>query len=101
MPIFTLPFHSIKKHRASRRQLGTALQMLWVSGVIRPSDVEPRYYFSTARFNAIDRQTERPVAVSLTATSQPSIWQRPIKVDLAGICRWAGILRPSRLQGQR
>ena len=101
MTIFTLPFHSMKKHRASKRQLRTALQMLSVSGVIRPSHVEPRYYFSTARFNAIYRQTERPAAVSHATTPQPSIWQRPIKVDLASICRWAGILRTPRLQGER
>jgi hypothetical protein len=95
MTIFTSPFHSIMKHRQRKRQVRTALQMLSVSGVIRPSHVEPRYYVQAAQLGAIHRQIERAAAVSQATASQTSIWQRPIKVDLASIRQWAGILRPA------
>src|SRR5512143_829393 len=95
MTIFTSPFHSIKMHRERKRQVSRALQMLSVSGVIRSSHVEPRYYVQTVQIGAMHRQRERAAAVSQATASQPSIWQRPINVDLAGIRQWAGILRPA------
>ena len=95
MTIFTSPFHSIKMHRARKRQVSRALQMLSVSGVIRPSHVEPRYYVQAVQLSAIHHQQARAAAVSQATASQPSIWQRPIKLDLANIRQWAGILRPA------
>ncbi len=44
MKILLSPFYLVKRQRARRRQVRNALQMLSVSGVIRPSHVETRYF---------------------------------------------------------
>jgi hypothetical protein len=98
MTMFTSPFQSLKKHRARRHQVRTVLQMLFVSGVIRPSHVEPRYYAQGAQVDVINRQIRRPPAVPQAITSQPSVWHRPIKVDLASIRQWTGLLRQAKFQ---
>lgn len=43
MRILTDPFHYVKSQRVHRQHMHKVLQMLSVSGVIRPSYVEPRY----------------------------------------------------------
>ena len=43
MNVLLYPIHSMEAHRIRRKQTRTALQMLTVSGVIRPGHVELRY----------------------------------------------------------
>ena len=44
MEFLKLPFHFVKKSRMKRRKVSTALHMLSMSGVVRPSHFEPRYF---------------------------------------------------------
>jgi hypothetical protein len=46
MRILMSPFYYVRKKCARRRQVRKALQMLSVSGVVRPSHIEPRYFES-------------------------------------------------------
>ena len=47
-----MPVLSIQLHRAHKQQKRTALEMLTLSGVVRPSHVEPRYATPIARITA-------------------------------------------------
>jgi hypothetical protein len=76
MAMFTSPFHFVKTHRARRRQVRKALQMLSVSGVLRPGHVETRYFAHPARLDAIYRGREQTVAVPHSEPSMPSLLQR-------------------------
>jgi len=98
MTMFTSPFHFVKTHRARRRQVRKALQMLSVSGVVRPGHVETRYLTHPARIDAIYRRGEQTVAVPLSETSMPSLLQRPITIELARISHFVEALHPARLQ---
>jgi hypothetical protein len=100
MRMLTSPFHYIKTQRARRKQVRKALQMLSVSGVVRPGHIERRYFAQATQVDALYRQVERPVAVSPAQPSQDPIplWQREVKIDLSRIRHWVGALRPARLQ---
>jgi len=98
MSLFTSPFHFVRTHRTRRRQVRNALHMLSVSGVVRPSHVETRYFAHPARIDAIYRRTEQTVAVPLANPSLPSLWRRPIKIELARIRHLVGSLRQVKLQ---
>jgi hypothetical protein len=72
-----MPVLSIQLRRAHKQQKRTALEMLTLSGVVRPSHVEPRYATPIARITAFRTQ---PTAIEPT---QPrSIPTRPWKFDL-------------------
>ena len=46
MRILMSPFYYVRTKRARRKQVTKALQMLSVSGVVRPSHIEPRYFIA-------------------------------------------------------
>ena len=71
MTMFTSPFHFVKTHRARQRQVRKVLQMLSVSGVVRPGYVETRYLAHPTRIDAIYRLSEQTVAVPFSKTSMP------------------------------
>ena len=52
MRTFSSPIHYIRLHRARKKQKRTALHMLALSGVVRPSHVELRYATPIANFTA-------------------------------------------------
>lgn len=98
MRMLAAPFQYVKRQRARRKQVRMALQMLSVSGVVRPGHVEPRYFEQAARIHALYRQADRPTAVAPVQPSPASRWQREIKLDLSRIRHWIGALKPARLQ---
>ena len=57
MHVLSSPIQYIKLRRAHRKQKRTALHMLAVSGVVRPSHVELRYATPIARSAAFRRQS--------------------------------------------
>jgi hypothetical protein len=79
--MFTSTFHFVKTHRARRRQVRKALQILSVSGVIRPGHVETRYFSRPTRVEAIYRRTQQTVAVPLAERSMTSLLQCSITND--------------------
>ena len=56
MGILASPIRYVRKERARRRRIQTVLQMLSVSGVVRPGHVEPRYFESSIGIDALHRQ---------------------------------------------
>ena len=55
MRILLSPFHYVLTKRARRRQVRKVLQMLSVSGVVRPGHIEPHYVIGTNRVDALYR----------------------------------------------
>lgn len=98
MKILTAPFSYVQRQRARRKQVRKALQMLSVSGVVRPSHIEPRYFVHVPQTDALHRQADRRVVLSPAKPMQAPIWQREIKIDLGRIRHWVAALRPARLQ---
>jgi hypothetical protein len=49
MRILMSPFYYVRTKHAKRRQMKKALQMLSVSGVVRPSYIEPRYFIGATQ----------------------------------------------------
>jgi hypothetical protein len=66
MGILTSPLQYVSKARARRRQVRMALHMLSVSGVIRPSHIEPRYFEASSQLDSWHRQEAK-------GPSKPSI----------------------------
>ena len=100
MKILLSPFYYVKTQRERRKQVCKALQMLSVSGVVRPGHIERRYFVHSTKADALYRRAERPVANSPARPSQAPIpiWHREIKFDLARIRHWVGALKPARPQ---
>ena len=96
--MFTSPFHFVRTHRARRRQVRKALQMLSVSGVVRPGHIETRYVAHPTRVDAIYHRTDQTVVVPLDDPSMPSLLQRSMTIELARIRHIVGTLRSARLQ---
>jgi len=55
MRILLSPLYYVLTKRARRRQVRKALQMLSVSGVVRPGHIEPHYVIGTTRVDALYR----------------------------------------------
>lgn len=98
MRILMSPFYYVRTKRARRTQVCKALQMLSVSGVVRPSHIEPRYFEGATQVDALYRQEARPIIIAHATASQTWSWQRDVKIDLARIRQWVGAFRPARLQ---
>jgi hypothetical protein len=64
-------------YRHTRRQTRTALRLLTLSGVIRPSTSEPRYIISPLKVTALRDHQECPVQI------QPHVPSRPHQINLA------------------
>ena len=56
MRILISPIHYMRKQRARRKQLRTALHMLSASGVVRLGHIEPRYFEPASHVDALYRQ---------------------------------------------
>ena len=56
MRILISPLQYVNRTRARRRQVRTALHMLSLSGVIRLSHIEPRYFEASSQLDSPDRQ---------------------------------------------
>jgi hypothetical protein len=91
MQFLVSPFHYVRKQRARRRQLQKVLHMLAVSGVVRPSHIEPRYFESSARVDAVNRQEAKRHRVAVASNT-------PTNLDWTKLRQLVLATRPSRLQ---
>lgn len=66
-----MPLTHWNRYRHTRRQMRTALRLLTLSGVIRPSTSEPRYIIAPVNIPAIRTRQERPVSIQPPTPSQP------------------------------
>jgi len=100
MRILISPIHHMRKQRARRKQLKTALHMLSLSGVVRAGHIEPRYFEPSSHVDALYRQSgKRPMAFGAgTATSAGG---ESTAVDWTKLRHFIGALKPSRLQIQQ
>lgn len=96
MRILTSPLHYVRKKRARRRQVRTVLHMLSVSGVIRPSHIEPRYFEPASQLDALSRQeVKRSSSASLPKTS---LARQSSGFDWTKVRQMILTIRPARLQ---
>ena len=91
MQFLVSPFHYVRKQRARRRQLQKVLHMLSASGVLRPSHIEPRYFESSARVDAVNRQQANRHRAAVSSNT-------PASLDWTTLRQLVLATRPSRLQ---
>lgn len=97
MRILGSPIRYMRKQRARRKQILTALQMLSVSGVVRPGHIEPRYFVPPSHVDALNRQ-ERKRHAAAAAMSGPSPTAEGARVDWTKLRQLVGTFRFSGLQ---
>ena len=91
------PIQYIKLHRAHKKQKRTALRMLALSGVVRPSHVELRYATRVANVTAFRAQ---PAAIEDSQTHPiplPS-WDHNTTFNMIQTRQWACSLSSSIVQ---
>ncbi|MBU6482656.1 MAG: hypothetical protein KGS09_19205 [Nitrospirae bacterium] len=89
--------HYIKLRRARKEQKRTALRMLTLSGVVRPSHVELRYAAPIASITALRAQpmaTERPQSQPLPGRS----CEHMITLNMTRAWQWTRSLSSSLVQ---
>ena len=89
--------HYIKLRRARTKQKRTALHMLALSGVVRPSHVELRYATPIARITAFRAQPtaiEHPQTQPITLRS----WDHNITLNMKQTWQWARSLSSAIVQ---
>ena len=97
MHVLSSPIQYIKLHRAHKKQKRTALHMLALSGVVRPSHVELRYTTPIASITAYRAQ---PTAMEDPQTHPlplPS-WDHNTTFNMKQTRQWACILSSSLVQ---
>ena len=97
MHVLSSPIQYIKLHRAHKKQKRTALRMLALSGVVRPSHVELRYATPIASITAFRAQ---PTAIGDSQTHPiplPS-WDHNITLNMKQTQQWARSLSSSLVQ---
>jgi hypothetical protein len=97
MHVLSSPIHYIKLRRAHKKQKRTALHMLALSGVVRPSHVEIRYATPIASITAFRAQ---PTAIEHTQT-QPiplRLWDHNITLNMKQTWQWARSLSSTLVQ---
>ena len=97
MHVLSSPIQYIKLHRAHKKQKRTALHMLALSGVVRPSHVELRYATPIASITAFRAQ---PTAIGDSQTHPiplPS-WDHNITLNMKQTPQWARSLSSSLVQ---
>jgi hypothetical protein len=67
MRMLISPIHYLRKQRARRKQLRTALHMLSASGVVRLGHIEPRYFEPPSHVDAFYRQGRKRYRPGSTA----------------------------------
>ena len=93
MRAFSSPIQYIKLRRARRKQKQTALHMLSVSGVVRPSHVELRYSTPIANATAFRRQ---PTAIEHQTHPLPlPSWDHTTTRNMKQTGQWARSLSSS------
>jgi len=88
MHVLSSPIHYIKLRRAHKKQKRTALHMLALSGVVRPSHVEIRYATPIASITAFRAQTtaiEHPQTQPIPLRS----WDHNITLNMKQTQQWA------------
>ena len=98
MRILISPIHYMRKQRARRKQLQTALHMLSVSGVVRLGHIEPRYFEPPSHVDALYRQGGKRSMVSGARIASTSAGAESTVVDWTKLRHLVACLRPSRLQ---
>ena len=97
MHVLSSPIQYIKLRRAHKKQKRTALHMLALSGVVRPSHVELRYATPIASITAFRAQ---PTAIGDPQTHPiplPS-WDHNITLNMKQTQQWARSLSSSLVQ---
>lgn len=97
MQVLSSPIQYIKLHRAHKKQKRTALHMLTLSGVVRPSHVELRYATRVASMTALRAQ---PTAIGDPQTHPiplPS-WDHNSTLNMKQTQQWARSLSSSLVQ---
>jgi len=97
MHVLSSPIQYIKLHRAHKKQKRTALHMLALSGVVRPSHVELRYAAPIASITAFRAQ---PTAIGNSQTHPiplPS-WDHNTTFNMKQTRQWACSLSSSLVQ---
>ena len=97
MHVLSSPIQSIKLHRAHKKQKRTALHMLALSGVVRPSHVELRYATPIASITAFQTQ---PTAIEDSQTHPVPLpsWDHNITLNMKQTGQWARSLSSSLVQ---
>jgi hypothetical protein len=95
MRIFISPIQYMRKQRARRKQLRTALHMLSASGVVRLGHIEPRYFEPPSHVDALyRREGKRHAGGAPVGTSLPD----RSGFDWMKLRQMVGTFRASRLQ---
>ena len=97
MHVLSSPIQYIKLRRAHKKQKRTALHMLSVSGVVRPSHVELRY---STHFTSMTDFRRQPAAIEHQQTHPlplPS-WDHDITLNMKQTGQWARNLSSSLVQ---
>ena len=97
MHVLSSPIHYIKLRRARKRQKGTALHMLALSGVVRPSHVEIRYATPIASITAFGAQ---PAAIEHLQTQPIPLrtWEHNITLNMTQTWHWVRSLSSGLVQ---
>jgi len=97
MHVLSSPIHTIKLRRAHNKQKRTALHMLALSGVVRPSHVELHYLTPIVRNPAFRAQ---PTAIENPQTHPIPLqsWDHNITLNMKQIRQWARRLSASLVQ---
>jgi hypothetical protein len=88
MHVISSPIHYIKLRRAHKKQKQTALHMLALSGVVRPSHVEIRYATPIASITAFRAQptaNDHPQTQPIPLRS----WDHNVTVNMKQTRQWA------------
>ncbi len=100
MSLLFTPVRSIKQRLVRRRQMRIALQMLAVSGVLRPGDSELRYTVPLTRkrlgSDLHSRSTSIPAARQLRQVG--ALWSVGFVSSLGRIKYWSSTNGPRQLQ---
>jgi hypothetical protein len=97
MHVLSSPIHYIRLRRARTKQKQTALHMLSLSGVIRPSHVELRYTTPIASITAFRTQ---PTAIEHLQTQPIPLrsWKHNLTLNMKQTWQWASSLSPALVQ---
>ena len=97
MHVLSSPIQYIKLRRAHKKQKRTALHMLALSGVVRPSHVELRYATRVANVTAFRAQ---PAAIEDSQTYPVPLpsWDHNITLNMKQTRQWACSLSSSLVQ---
>ena len=97
MHVLSYPIQYIKLRRTHKKQKRTALHMLALSGVVRPSHVELRYATRVASVTAFRAQ---PAAIEDSQTYPVPLpsWDHNITLNMKQTRQWACSLSSSLVQ---